>query len=257
SDNESWWSKGHGTLVDDAQGNWWLVYHAYANGFHTLGRQTLIEPVEWTKDGWFKSKNTASADVNHDLSLPCANLSDDFSSAALGLQWTFWKEYVLQAVTIKENSLSLKAKGTTPADARLLLVIAQDKNYEAQVEITVEKGNRAGLVLFYNEKAFAGLVVGEENFTIYKDAENKYEFPNKSGNHLYLKIINHNNHCSFQCSGDGQIWETLVENVDVSAMHHNNYKGFFALRIGLLSAEKGSATFKDFRYKNVVPQKNK
>ncbi|MDR1631867.1 MAG: glycoside hydrolase family 43 protein, partial [Dysgonamonadaceae bacterium] len=41
---------------------------------------------------------------------------------------------------------------------------------------------------------------------------------------------------------------------DVSAMHHNNYKGFYALRIGLLSAMKGTATFRDFRYKNAVPQ---
>ena len=54
SADDNWWSKGHGTLVDDTQGNWWIVYHAYANGYHTLGRSTLIEPVEWTPDGWFR-----------------------------------------------------------------------------------------------------------------------------------------------------------------------------------------------------------
>ena len=43
---DSWWSKGHGTLIDDVNGNWWIVYHAYANDYHTLGRSTLIEPVE-------------------------------------------------------------------------------------------------------------------------------------------------------------------------------------------------------------------
>ena len=51
---DSWWSKGHGTLIDDVNGNWWIVYHAYANGYHTLGRSTLIEPVEWTEDGWYR-----------------------------------------------------------------------------------------------------------------------------------------------------------------------------------------------------------
>ena len=50
--DEEWWSKGHGTLIDDADGNWYIVYHAYRNGFHTLGRSTIIESVEWTKDGW-------------------------------------------------------------------------------------------------------------------------------------------------------------------------------------------------------------
>ncbi|MFT3738080.1 MAG: family 43 glycosylhydrolase [Breznakibacter sp.] len=56
SDTDNWWSKGHGTLVDDVNGNWWIVYHAYAKGYHTLGRQTLIEPVEWTSDGWYHTK---------------------------------------------------------------------------------------------------------------------------------------------------------------------------------------------------------
>lgn len=55
SASEEWWSKGHGTLIDDAEGNWWIVYHAYRNGYHTLGRSTLIEPVEWTDDGWYRT----------------------------------------------------------------------------------------------------------------------------------------------------------------------------------------------------------
>lgn len=59
SASDPWWSKGHGTLIDDAEGNWWVVYHAYAQGYHTLGRQTLIDPVEWTADGWVKLRHDA------------------------------------------------------------------------------------------------------------------------------------------------------------------------------------------------------
>jgi beta-xylosidase len=55
SASERWWSKGHGTLVEGPRGEWYLVYHAYENGFHTLGRQTLLDPVEWTSDGWFRT----------------------------------------------------------------------------------------------------------------------------------------------------------------------------------------------------------
>lgn len=56
SASENWWSKGHGTLIDDVNGNWWVVYHAYANGYHTLGRSTLIEPIVWTSDGWCRQR---------------------------------------------------------------------------------------------------------------------------------------------------------------------------------------------------------
>ena len=55
-------------------------------------------------------------------------------------------------------------------------------------------------------------------------------------------------------SKDGKEWTTLVENMDVSQLHHNNYGGFYALRIGLLSSGKGSAGFRQFRYRNAIPQ---
>jgi beta-xylosidase len=54
SAEERWWSKGHGTLVEGPDRRWYIVYHAYERGFPTLGRQTLLEPVEWTADGWMK-----------------------------------------------------------------------------------------------------------------------------------------------------------------------------------------------------------
>src|SRR5262245_14329273 len=55
SADERWWSKGHGTLVEGPDRRWWIVYHAYENGFYNLGRQTLLEPIEWLDDGWFRS----------------------------------------------------------------------------------------------------------------------------------------------------------------------------------------------------------
>jgi hypothetical protein len=41
-----------------------------------------------------------------------------------------------------------------------------NKCYETQVDVQVGKGNKAGLVLFYNEKAFAGVVSDGKNFTV-------------------------------------------------------------------------------------------
>jgi beta-xylosidase len=105
SKNDNWWSKGHGTLIDDVNGNWWIIYHAYANGYHTLGRQTLIEPIEWTSDGWFKTKSTAEPIIPKKNIKHGMQLSDNFSSGKLGLQWTFWKEYDPKSVTIKDNTL--------------------------------------------------------------------------------------------------------------------------------------------------------
>lgn len=256
SANDPWWSKGHGTLIDDVNGNWWIVYHAYANGYHTLGRQTLIEPVEWTSDGWYRTKASSApittkpgTTIKHGLTL-----ADDFKSDSLGLQWTFWKEYAPQSLAIKQQSLFVEAKGTTPADARLLLTTTTDKNYETQVEVTTEQGNTAGLMLFYNEKAYAGLISNGSKFIIYKNTSDSITVPNKIGKHFSVKFHNRGNSLNIFVSKDGKAWTPVIENVDVSALHHNNYNGFYALRIGLLSAGKAKAKFNQFRYKNAVPQ---
>lgn len=254
SASDNWWSKGHGTLIDDVNGNWWIVYHAYAKGYHTLGRQTLLEPIEWTADGWYRTKSTATLPQPEITATNGLNLSDDFDKQELGIQWTFWKEYAPQAVSFKQQTLWMEAKGSTPADGRLLLTTAEDKNYETQVEVITGKGNTAGLLLFYNEKAYAGVVSDGNKFIIYRNAEEKIELPNKIGKRFIARIRNQGNNVRIMVSKDGASWTTLIKNMDVSMMHHNNYKGFFALRIGLYSAGKGSAGFSHFRYKNAIPQ---
>lgn len=260
SGNDNWWSKGHGTLIDDVNGNWWIVYHAYAKGYHTLGRQTLLEPVEWTKDGWFRTKPSAdpilsAAPMPEEKRIKrglC--LSDDFEGPELGLQWTFWKEYAPQSLAFGRQTLRVDAKGSGPDDGRLLLTTPEDKNYEVQVEVHVGKKNIAGLLLFYREKAYAGVMSDGEKFIVCQNADKKVELPDTLGKRFTVRLQNQGNNVRIMVGKGNGAWTTLAENIDVSQLHHNNYHGFFALRIGLLSAGKGSAGFRQFRYKNAVPQ---
>lgn len=253
-ESDNWWSKGHGTLIDDVNGNWWIVYHAYANGYHTLGRQTLIEPIEWTADGWYRTiakghkPITSNKEIKHGM-----ELSDNFGGTNLGLQWTFWKEYAPQAVSISNNTLTLQANGKTPVNGRKLLTTATDKTYETLVEVEIAGGNQGGLLLFYNEQAYAGIVADGKNFTIYRDTENATKTSHKFGRRFFLKILNQGNTCTFSASKDGNNWTVLAQQVDVSQMHHNNFKGFYALRPCLVATGKGNVQFRDFRYRNAVP----
>lgn len=254
SATDNWWSKGHGTLVDDAGGNWWIVYHAYAGGYHTLGRSTLIEPVEWTADGWFRTKGTAAPAGPRSVSAHGLTLSDDFEKDGLGLQWMFWNGYAPQAVKTKNGMLSLKAQGSTPADARVLLVTPCDKVYETQVDVEAGKGNRSGLMLYYSDKAYCGVVSDGKTFTVYRTAEEKTELPNRIGRRFTARILNRGNFVTITVSRDGKAWTTLLDNCDVSALNHNHYGGFYALRVGLVAAGKGQAGFRRFRYRNAIPE---
>lgn len=254
SASDPWWSKGHGTLIDDAEGNWWVVYHAYAQGYHTLGRQTLIDPVEWTADGWVKLRHDARPLPAQDPEKHGLELSDDFTGKQLGLQWTFWKEYAPESLSFGKDGMSVKAKGKTPADGRLLMVTATDKNYELTTEITLGKGNTGGLLLFYDEKAYAGVASDGKTFTIYRNGEKTETMPSDYHKHFHLRLLNRANRVTLSASKDGKSWEELATDIDVSGLHHNNYGGFYALRPALLSAGKGRTTFRNFTYRDVTPQ---
>jgi len=256
SATDNWWSKGHGTIIDDINGNWWIVYHAYAKGYHTLGRQTLIEPIEWTIDGWPKLRDKGPSIVPEKQIRNGMELSDEFSNKTLGLQWTFWKENGLSHVFPGNQTLVVDAKGSGPADGRLLLTTATDKNYETKVEINLNKGSIGGLILFYNEKAFSGVASNGKQFIVYKNTGDSTIIPNKLGSKFILKIHNHGNTCDFSAAKYGNNWISLARNVDVSAMQHNNYHGFYALRIALISAGKGKTQFSHFSYRNAVPKES-
>lgn len=254
SASEPWWSKGHGTLFDDTEGNWWIVYHGYAQGYHTLGRQTLVDPVEWTADGWIKLKQDGKPLPAQDPGKHGMELSDDFTGDKLGLQWTFYKEYAPEALSFGNGALTVKGKGKSPADGRLLLVVPTDKSYETEAEITLGKGATGGLLLYYNEKVFAGLASDGKKLMLYRNGTQAETLPSSFGRHFHVRLLNRANRLAISASRDGKTWELLAEGIDVSSFHHNRHGGFLALRPALLAAGKGKTTFARFSYKNAIPQ---
>ncbi|MCY1721952.1 family 43 glycosylhydrolase [Prolixibacteraceae bacterium Z1-6] len=138
--SERWWSQGHGTLVDDVEGNWWMMYHGYEKYFHTLGRQTLMVPIEWTEDNWFRvPEGVKSFDK---LAVPAgkpsedgSGLSDDFDTNKLGLQWQFFKDNDFSRVVFENGELLFRAKADRFEESSPLLVNASDQKYEVTVDL--------------------------------------------------------------------------------------------------------------------------
>ena len=92
---EKWWSRGHATIFEGPGGKWWAVYHGYENGYWTLGRQTLLEPIDWTADGW---PRPAGGDLARPIRKPLPGpatphghaLSDAFATDRFGTLWSFY-----------------------------------------------------------------------------------------------------------------------------------------------------------------------
>jgi len=256
SARERWWSKGHATLFEGPGGQWYIVYHAYENGFYNLGRQTLLEPVEWTADGWFR---TAGYDTARPIPIPRGEavahgqpLSDDFTSDKMGIQWSFYNGTEAdQARVRRENgSLVLKAVGTAPRDSAPLWFVCGDHAYELQVEMESDPGATAGLLVFYSRKLYAGLGVSASNLVMHRyGTERLSAKPPHLGRRVWLRLINDRHIVSLWYSADGTTWERFDTRMEVSGYHHNVAYDFLSLRPAIYAAGTGEVRFRNFTYR--------
>jgi len=251
--SERWWSKGHGTLIDDAKGNWWMVFHAYENGHYNMGRQTLLQPVEWTNDGWFKTpkdiKTESPSKKNTDtVSRPTFTLSDDFAGNTLKPHWKFFGEYDPSRFSMTNNSLIVKGKGQVVGDCSPLVCVPSHHSYTVEVEIAIEGNAIGGLVLYYNNNFNSGILADKENIRANLRGWQFITEKNVIKNHTFLKLKNIDNTVDMYYSLNGEDWYKIENSLEVSGMHHNVLSGFLGLRIGLCSIGDGIVTFKNFKY---------
>lgn len=255
---ERWWSRGHATLVEGPASDWWMFYHGFENGYRTLGRQTLLEPVQWTRDGWPRA-------MGGDLSEPRAKprggqrgphgfaLSDDFSSDRIGRQWSFHAPDTneLARLRYETGSLIIAGKGDSPANSSPLTCLVGDRAYEISVEMELSGAATGGLLLFYNERLYCGMGHDGRKMQTYRGGGTSFwPEPAPALRRLHLKISNDRHIVSMYYSADGVTWTRHGLRLETSGYNANTaVDSLLSLRPGLLSTGNGSVRFSGFRYR--------
>ncbi len=257
--SEAWWSRGHGTLVEGpTAGDWYLMLHGYENGHRTLGRQSLLEPVQWTADGWYVSRSAAKSvqpmprggePVTHGLPL-----SDDFQSAALAPQWAFFRGDAQDAARVRVGGgvLDLACRGRGPADSAPLCFVAGDHSYQVALDMDLDAGAQAGLLLFYNDKLYAGLGVDARGFILHRYGQDQRRgaLPAGMARRLRMRLSLREHILTLHTSVDGGAsWLKYGTQMEVSGYHHNVAGGFMSLRPALYAAGQGRVRFSRLTYR--------
>ena len=232
------------------------MYHGYENGFWTLGRQTLLDPVRWAADGWFSArggdlsqpirKPGASAGVKHG-----AALSSDFATGALGAGWGFYDPGADDAhrVRFEGGALVLRAKGAEPHDSSPLTFIAGDPAYRVEADLEVDGESRAGLLLFYNRRLYCGLAFDDQHLVLHRyGLERSSRKPAGMGRRLRVRIENDRHIVSLRTSVDGKSWTKYFVQMEVSGYHHNVAGDFLSLRPAVYAAGRGEVRIRSVRY---------
>ena len=256
---EKWWSRGHASLVEGPGGDWWSVYHGYENGYWTLGRQTLLDRIEWTEDGWprFTGKDLSSPMKKPAKSLGQAHhiaLSDDFSKDKFGIQWAFYDPGANERarVAYENGALVVAGKGDSPANCSPITCITGDQAYVCEVEIEVEGAATGGVVLFYNRRMYCGLGFNERGLVRHRTAidTNPRKRPD-IGRRMFIRFENNRHIVTFHTSPDGRAWTKFDVQMEVSGYHHNTAYDFLSLRPGLYAAGVGKVRFRNFKYRAI------
>jgi beta-xylosidase len=161
---------GHADMVECTDGSWWMVLlgvrpHGIGPGFHTLGRETFLVPVQW-EDGWPVPGDPAlqMADVPAPgRPAPGPGPREEFDSAVLGHHWVGVRRPpgAVSSLQARPGWLVLRGgEATLDAPEPTFVGRRQQHHYcRAGTRVDAAPGVEAGLSLLLDESAHYDVAV--------------------------------------------------------------------------------------------------
>jgi hypothetical protein len=255
SREELWHAKGHGTVFEDLNGRWWIIYHAYEKGFLSLGRQTLLEPLEWTSDGWFRIPKGAKTDgpffAGDEIGEQRRNrnIGNDSLQNGQKLQWQFVMQTTFQFAGKAETTNGVWSNNGLSLTNTLISCVPVDHSFETEVYAVLEEDEaEVQFLIYYCEAACCGIGFNRQGSFVRRRQSilDQTEVPLWKAR---LKLVNDEGEVTIYIDHqDGRGFQKSVIGVDISGFNHNNFGEFLGIRI-VLAARKGRVLFSDFEYR--------
>ena len=249
---ERWWSRGHATIVPGpgaSHDDWWMLSHGYENGYRTLGRQILLEPIEWTDEGW----PVAPGDLSDALEAPAGAEPQQVTRAydgpllrsSLGERWSFHAPAPGEAdrLTERDGGLVIAGKGTEVADCSPLTLVVGDHAYEIEVDLELLDGAEVegGLLLFFNSRLYCGFgITGERMISYSGGKQTHWREPAPATRRITLKLHNDHHIVTGWYRIDGGEWTRHYVRYETSGYHANTIGDLLSLRPAIYAAGPGS-----------------
>lgn len=237
----------HGTIIDTPSGEWYIAYHAHEPAYYSLGRQFLMEPIEWTADGWWRPVGgkvpATSAKAPSRAPVPLRlQQSDEFERPDLGLQWFFTcaPDFSGRAWSLREQPGVLRIrtqKGDLHALEALPGVFQQrvmDKAFAFETRVTFDARSgreAAGLHMYHDPLMNFWLATtvsnGDKRIAVARHTlgvrQELWSVANPYGDRpVHLKIVvTDPETATFFHSSEGRDWRRLGESIYFGASGHH------------------------------------
>ncbi|WP_322410286.1 family 43 glycosylhydrolase [Microbacterium invictum] len=259
SADEKWWSRGHATILEGPGDEWYMVSHGYENGYRTLGRQILLEPIAWTEDGW---PVAPASDIGGTLSAPAEAVpqrrperaTEEITGFRLGERWNFHapSRGEFRRLTVEDDQLVLHGKGTGPADSSPLALVTGDHAYQVEADVELDGDGEAGVLLFFNGRLFCGMGIDGHGMRSYSGGiRTHWREPAPAMRRLSLRLQNDHHVVTGWWREPGGEWVRHGVRYETSGYHANTIGDLLSLRPALYVAGAASARFRDLRYRRL------
>lgn len=164
---------GHADLLEDQNGNWWMVclgIRPLGVMLHNLGRETFLAPVIWSEDGWPVVGNNGTIEPIMQGPLPGApsgkageiSFTDSFDGESLNLRWNFVRNPDRNRYQVQDGKLYLFGKQEELSALTPTFTGVRQQEFcqrgETEMELLeVQESGKAGITAFYNQAYYYSL----------------------------------------------------------------------------------------------------
>ena len=258
--NEAWKCPGHGSIVQDEQGRYFFMYHAYSTKDHIFtGRQALIDEVKFGADGWPVINEGKGPSTKALSPLGIAEkkaemkYGDEFDGQDLRPGWQ-WPVSDQPQYSLRGGKLTLRPAARTndfTAGVLARATMTGDYTVETVVDASVLRTNAyAGLSAFGDRANAVGVAFGNGKIVLWHREKGRHKEidarPAPAGKDLHLRLVTTAGHqFKFAASQDGREWTPLGNNLQGKHLPPWDRNVRIALTVG--GSEDASATFESFR----------
>lgn len=280
---------GHGSYVETQLGEVYLV-HICARPFApelrcTLGRETAIQKMKWTDDGWLRMDDGANLAKEYvdksklpEYKVPQIPDFDDFDSEELGLQ--YYAPRILPSsfadVKVRPGYLRIRGQESRTSLNKVSILARKLTSVYATVTTKMEfkpeiHQHSAGLIMYYDNMNYINLrkyyseTLGQSALSIiHLENGEKTEFLNTRISiedcSIYLRLNIQGRQSYFEWSYDGKAYERIGKIFDTTKFsdEYCKYGEFTGTLVGLTCSDRVKHKhYADFDFFEYVADENK
>ena len=168
---------GHGDLIEDNNGNWWMFALAFRQiqqwmTFHNLGRETCLMPVTFEKDGWF-TVGDGTAKLKYETDRIPSDVKQifktnyTFANSCWDKDWQFLRTHHRENYIFSDDVLKIKSAPDnldTPGGGTPALIGLHQKEFDMELKVKVKTiDGEAGLSVYMDENHHYDLALIKED----------------------------------------------------------------------------------------------